>query len=72
MKAISEDLPQWYLVIRKRAVICIRTQKQNKDQDRNENVYKDICNLITKEFRKKLYGNSLEAFENLKQNHEQD
>ncbi|MBO5487792.1 MAG: SpoVG family protein [Eubacterium sp.] len=45
-----------------------RTNEQNE----NGNVYKDICNPITKEFREELYGNILEAFENLhKQDHEQ-
>lgn len=46
---------------------------RTNEQDENGNVYKDICNPITKEFREKLYGNILEAFENLhKQDHEQD
>jgi len=46
---------------------------RTNERDENGNVYKDICNPITKEFREELYGNILEAFENLqKQDHEQD
>ena len=46
---------------------------RTNEQDENGNVYKDICNPITKEFREELYGNILEAFENLhKQDYEQD
>ena len=45
---------------------------RTNEHDENGNVYKDICNPITKEFREELYGNILEAFENLhKQDHEQ-
>lgn len=43
------------------------------ERDEDGNVYKDICNPITKEFREEWYGNILEAFENLqKQDHEQE
>ena len=46
---------------------------RTNEQDENGNVYKDICNPITKEFREELYGNILEAFDNLqKQDHEQE
>lgn len=46
---------------------------KSSERDENGNVYKDICNPITKEFREELYGNILEAFENLqKQDREQE
>ena len=46
---------------------------RTNERDENGNVYKDICNPITKEFREELYGNILEAFENLqKQDREQE
>ena len=38
---------------------------RTNEQDENGNVYKDICNPITKEFREELYGNILEACGNL-------
>ncbi len=40
-----------------------------KSNERDENggiVYKDVCNPITAEFRKELYDNILEAFEQVK------
>lgn len=40
-----------------------------KSKERDENggiVYKDVCNPITAEFRKELYDNILEAFEQVK------
>lgn len=46
---------------------------RTNERDENGNVYKDVCNPITKEFREELYGNILEAYENLqKQDHEQE
>lgn len=46
---------------------------RTNERDENGNVYKDICNPITKEFREELYGSILEAFENLqKQDQEQN
>ena len=46
---------------------------RTNEREEKGNVYKDICNPITKEFREELYGNILEAFENLqKQDHEQE
>lgn len=45
---------------------------RSSERDENGNVYKDICNPITKEFREELYGNILKAYENLqKQDKEQ-
>lgn len=42
---------------------------KSSERDENNNpVYKDICNPITKEFREELYGNILEAYENVKDN----
>ena len=38
---------------------------KSNERDDNGNVYKDVCNPITKEFREELYGNILEAYENL-------
>ena len=40
-----------------------------KSSERDENggtIYKDVCNPITAEFRKELYDNILEAFEQVK------
>ena len=46
---------------------------KSNERDENGNVYKDVCNPITKEFREELYGNILEAYENLqKQDQEQE
>lgn len=48
---------------------------KSNERDENGNVYKDVCNPITKEFREELYGNILEAYENLQkqeQNQERD
>lgn len=46
---------------------------KSNERDENGNVYKDVCNPITKEFREELYGNILEAYENLqKQDMEQE
>ena len=46
---------------------------KTNEHDENGNVYKDVCNPITKEFREELYGNILEAYENLqKQDKEQE
>ena len=46
---------------------------KSNERDENGNVYKDVCNPITKEFREELYGNILEAYENLqKQEQEQE
>lgn len=43
------------------------------ERDENGSVYKDICNPITKGFREELYGNILNAYDNLhKQDHEPD
>lgn len=43
------------------------------EHDENGRVYKDICNPITKGFREELYGNILNAYDNLhKQDHEPD
>ncbi|MBE5866563.1 MAG: septation protein spoVG [Lachnospiraceae bacterium] len=44
---------------------------KSNERDENGNVYKDVCNPITKEFREELYGNILEAYENL-QRQDQD
>ena len=45
---------------------------RTNERDKNGVVYKDVCNPITKEFREELYGNILNAYENLqKQDHEQ-
>lgn len=45
---------------------------RSSERDENGNVYKDICNPITKEFREELYSNILKAYENLqKQDKEQ-
>ena len=57
----------------KRTLFVSMPRYRTNEQDENGYVYKDICNPITKEFREELYGNILEAFENLhKQDHEQD
>lgn len=46
---------------------------KTNERDENGNVYKDVCNPITKGFREELYGNILKAYDNLqKQDHEQD
>lgn len=46
---------------------------KSNERDENGNVYKDVCNPITKEFREELFGNILEAYENLqKQDQEQE
>ena len=37
---------------------------KSNERDENGNVYKDVCNPITKEFREELYGKILEAYEN--------
>jgi len=42
-----------------------RYKSSDKDE-KGENVYKDVCNPITKEFREELYDNILEAFEKAK------
>lgn len=39
--------------------------KSNERTERNEAVYKDICNPITKEFRQELYDNILELYEEM-------
>jgi len=39
---------------------------KSSERDENGTVYKDICNPITKEFRKELYDNILNAYDNLK------
>lgn len=39
--------------------------KSNERTERNEAVYKDICNPITKEFREELYENILELYEEM-------
>lgn len=45
---------------------------RSSERDENGNIYKDICNPITKEFREELYSNILKAYENLqKQDREQ-
>lgn len=46
-----------------------------KSNERDENggtIYKDVCNPITAEFRKELYDNILEAFEQVKASDGQD
>ncbi len=46
---------------------------KSNERDENGNVYKDVCNPITKDFREELYGKILEAYENLqKQDQEQE
>ncbi len=40
--------------------------KSNERDENNNPVYKDICNPITKEFREELYGQILDAYENIK------
>lgn len=40
--------------------------KSNERDENNNPVYKDICNPITKEFREELYGQILEAYENVR------
>lgn len=42
-----------------------RYKSSDKDE-KGANVYKDVCNPITKEFREELYDNILEAFEKAK------
>ncbi len=42
-----------------------RYKSSDKDE-KGANVYKDVCNPITKEFREELYENILEAFEKAK------
>lgn len=39
--------------------------KSNERTERNQPVYKDICNPITKEFRQELYDDILEQYENM-------
>lgn len=39
--------------------------KSKERTERNEAVYKDICNPITKEFREELYENILELYEEM-------
>lgn len=41
--------------------------KTNLKDEGGRDIYKDICNPITKEFRDELYGNILEVFEKVKQ-----
>ena len=38
---------------------------KGNERDENGNIYKDVCNPITKEFREELWGNILKAYENL-------
>ena len=40
--------------------------KSNERDENNSVVYKDVCNPITKEFRDELYGQILEAYEQVK------
>jgi len=39
--------------------------KSNERDGNGSTIYKDICNPITAEFREELYGNILEAFEQI-------
>ena len=41
--------------------------KSNERDEDNAVVYKDVCNPITKEFREKLYGQILEAYDRAKE-----
>ena len=46
---------------------------KSNERDENGNVYKDVCNPITKDFREEMYGKILEAYENLqKQDQDQE
>ena len=46
---------------------------KSNEKDENGNVYKDVCNPITKDFREEMYGKILEAYENLqKQDQDQE
>ena len=46
-------------------VVMPRYKTSGKDENNNE-IYKDICNPITKEFREALYGDILAAYEQVK------
>ena len=37
--------------------------KTNEKDENQQDVYQDICNPITKEFREQLYGEILKAFD---------
>lgn len=46
--------------------------KSSEKDENNKDVYKDICNPISKEFREELYGNILETYEAAAEKGEQE